>query len=165
MAKVYDEWINKITKLREQMREYEQVSNVMKRQKVTEEDQILGELQYIKQRINASSKILTDKVKTAFFFVVVPEEMIILDTRKAAELFAKFDVPLAGYVVNRVLPEDLAKQNVPDYLKNRLSMQQRYLGEIRQMFGRDVLAYVPELERDVTGLPAIEQLAGIMYGR
>jgi arsenite-transporting ATPase len=165
MAKVYDEWINKITRLREQMREYEQVSNVMKRQKVTEEDQILGELQYIKQRINASSKILTDKVKTAFFFVVVPEEMIILDTRKAAELFAKFDVPLAGYVVNRVLPEDLAKQNVPDYLKNRLSMQQRYLGEIRQMFGRDVLAYVPELERDVTGLPAIEQLAGIMYGR
>ena len=165
MAKVYDEWINKITKLREQMREYEQVSNVMKRQKVTEEDQILGELQYIKQRINASSKILTDKVKTAFFFVVVPEEMIILDTRKAAELFAKFDVPLAGYVVNRVLPEELAKQNVPDYLKNRLSMQQRYLGEIRQMFGRDVLAYVPELERDVTGLPAIEQLAGIMYGR
>ncbi|HYY47018.1 MAG TPA: TRC40/GET3/ArsA family transport-energizing ATPase [Candidatus Angelobacter sp.] len=165
MAKVYDEWINKITKLREQMREYEQVSNVMKRQKVTEEDQILGELQYIKQRINASSKILTDKVKTAFFFVVVPEEMIILDTRKAAELFAKFDVPLAGYVVNRVLPEELAKQNVPDYLKNRLSMQQRYLGEIRQMFGRDVLAYVPELERDISGLPAIEQLAGIMYGR
>src|SRR5579871_6978780 len=43
MAKVYDEWINKITKLREEMREYEQVSNVMKRQKVTEEDQILGE--------------------------------------------------------------------------------------------------------------------------
>jgi arsenite-transporting ATPase len=137
----------------------------MKRQKLTEEDQILGELQYIKQRINASSKILTDREKTAFFFVVVPEEMIILDTRKAAELFAKFDVPLSGYVVNRVLPEELAGQNVPEYLKNRLAMQQRYLGEIRQTLGKDVLAYVPELERDVTGLPAIERLAGIMYGR
>src|SRR6266511_1091277 len=55
MAKVYDEWINKITKLREEMREYEQVAAVMKRQKVTEEDQILGELQLIKSRINASS--------------------------------------------------------------------------------------------------------------
>src|SRR5438270_6638886 len=52
MAKVYDEWINKITHLREQMREYEQVASVMKRQKVTEEDQILAELQYIKKRIN-----------------------------------------------------------------------------------------------------------------
>jgi arsenite/tail-anchored protein-transporting ATPase len=165
MAKVYDEWINKITQLRQQMKEYEQVANVMKRSKTTEEDQILGELQDIKQRINTSSRILTDKVKTAFFFVVVPEEMIILDTKKAAELFAKFDVPLAGYVVNRVLPEELASQNVPDYLKNRLQMQKRYLGEIQKSLGREVLAYVPELERDVTGLPAIERLAGIMYGK
>jgi arsenite-transporting ATPase len=43
-------------------------------------------------------------------------------------------------------------------------MQQRYLTDIRQGFGNDVLAHVPELERDVTGLPAIERLAGIMYG-
>jgi hypothetical protein len=32
------------------------------------------------------------------------------------------------------------------------------------MFGKQVLAQVPELERDVTGLPAIERLARIMYG-
>jgi arsenite-transporting ATPase len=164
MAKVYDEWINKITKLREEMREYEQVSNVMKRQKVTEEDQILTELQLIKSRINASSQILTDKQKTAFFFVVVPEDMIILDTEKAAGLFAKFDVPIAGYVVNRVLPDDLAGQNIPEYLKNRITMQQKYMTAIRDTFGSQVLAYVPELERDVTGLPAIERLASIMYG-
>lgn len=165
MAKVYDEWINKITKLREEMREYEQVASVMKRQKTTEEDEILSELQYIKSRINASSRILTDKQKTGFFFVVVPEEMIILDTSKAAELFAKFDVPISGYVVNRVVPVELAQQNVPEYLKNRISMQQQYMGEIRGTFGDQVLAYVPELERDVTGLPAIEHLAEIMYGR
>src|SRR3989475_2139334 len=140
MAKVYDEWINKITKLRQEMSEYEQVANVMKRQKATEEDLILKELQYIKGRINASSSILTDRQKTAFFFVVVPEEMIILDTRKAAELFAKFDVPIAGYVVNRVLPEDLASQNVPEYLKKRLAMQKRYVGEIQKTLGKDVLA-------------------------
>src|SRR5919199_5179520 len=164
MAKVYDEWINKITHLRTEMREYEQVASVMKRQKTTEEDQILTELQYIKSRINASSRILTDRQKTAFFFVVVPEEMIILDTKKAAEMFARFDVPIAGYVVNRVVPTELAQQNVPDYLKNRISMQQRYLTEINRTFGNQVLAQVPELERDVTGLPAIEKLARIMYG-
>src|SRR5512135_2723675 len=82
MAKVYDEWINKITKLREEMREYEEVVARMKRQKMTEEDQILGELQYIRSRINTSSRILTDRDKTAFFFVVIPEEMILLDTQK-----------------------------------------------------------------------------------
>src|SRR5207249_9302388 len=91
MAKVYDEWINKITRLRQEMAEYDQVASVMKRQKATEEDQILNELQYIKRRINASSSILTDKEKTAFFFVLVPEELIPLDSRKAADRFARFD--------------------------------------------------------------------------
>jgi arsenite-transporting ATPase len=164
MAKVYDEWINKITKLREEMREYETMVSRIKRQKETDEDKILTELQYIKGRINASSRILTDKEKTAFFFVVVPEEMIILDTQKAAELFAKFDVPIAGYVVNRVLPAELRTQNVPAYLQNRLAMQSKYVDEIRSTFGNQVLAHVPELERDVTGLPMIEKLANIMYG-
>src|SRR5512136_1433648 len=151
MAKVYDEWINKITKLREEMREYEEMVSRMKREKKTEEDQILTELQYIKGRINSSSQILTDKEKTAFFFVVIPEEMILLDTAKAAELFAKFDVPLSGYVVNRVLPKELLQQNVPAYLKNRIEMQDKYLAQIGTMFGDQVAARVPELERDVTG--------------
>ena len=164
MAKVYDEWINKITKLRQEMAEYEQVANVMKRQKATEEDQILNELQYIKGRINASSRILTDREKTAFYFVLVPEEMILLDTAKAAELFSRFDVPIAGYVVNRVLPTELREQNIPEYLKNRIDMQGRYLAQIDATFGKQVLAQVPELERDVTGLAAIERLARIMYG-
>ncbi|MBI4790329.1 MAG: TRC40/GET3/ArsA family transport-energizing ATPase [Chloroflexi bacterium] len=163
MAKVYDEWINKITKLREEMREYETMVSKIKRQKETDEDKILTELQYIKGRINSSSRILTDKDKTAFFFVVVPEEMIILDTQKAAELFAKFDVPIGGYVVNRVLPTELLQQGVPAYLQNRLAMQSRYLDEIKTKLGNQVLAHVPEMERDVTGLKMIEKLANIMY--
>jgi len=164
MAKVYDEWINKVTKLREEMREYEEMVSRLKREKDTEQDAILNELIYIKGRINASSSILTDKEKTAFFFVVTPEDMIIIDTEKAAKLFAQFDVPIGGYVVNRVIPHELIDQNIPDYLRNRIQMQDKYIGNIKTTFGKDVLAYVPELERDVTGLGMIEKLAKIMYG-
>src|SRR5450756_1977667 len=130
MAKVYDEWINKVTKLREDMREYETMVSRIKRQKDTEQDEILNELIYIKKRINASSSILTDKEKTAFFFVVVPEDMIITDTEKAAKLFAQFDVPIGGYVVNRVIPATLLRQSIPEYLANRIKMQAKYLVDI-----------------------------------
>jgi len=164
MAKVYDEWINKVTHLREEMREYEEMVSRLKREKQTEHDEILNELVYIKGRINASSAILTDKSKTAFFFVVIPEQMIITDTQKAAQLFAQFDVPIVGYVVNRVIPHQLLQQNIPPYLRNRIQMQDGHLGQIRSTFGEQVLGYVPEMERDVTGLPMIEKLAGIMYG-
>ena len=165
MAKVYDEWINKITKLREEMREYEEMVSRLKRQKETEEDQILKELLYIRTRINTSSQILTDKVKTAFFFVVIPEEMILIDTRKAAELFAKFDVPISGYLVNRVIPRELLKENIPPYLKNRIEMQDKYLQQIDDSLGNLVASRVPELERDVTGLEMIQKLSEIMYGK
>jgi arsenite-transporting ATPase len=165
MAKVYDEWINKITKLREEMREYEEMVSRLKREKETEEDQILSELQYIRSRINASSRILTDREKTAFFFVIVPEEMILIDTQKAASLFAKFEVPISGYVVNRVVPRELLQLEIPAYLRNRIEMQAKYLKQIDEMFGAQVSSLVPELERDITGLPMIEKLAGIMYAK
>jgi arsenite-transporting ATPase len=163
MAKVYDEWINKITALREEMREYEEMVSRLKREKSTEQDQILGELLDIKSRINTSAGILTDRTKTGFFFVVTPEAMIIDDTQKAAQLFAKFDVPIAGYVVNRVLPHELLAQNIPDYLRRRIAMQDEHLRDVQRAFGDRVMARVPEMERDVTGLPMIEKLAAIMF--
>jgi arsenite-transporting ATPase len=165
MASVYDEWIGKITQLRQEMQEYSQVAAVMQRNKESEEDMILKELLYIKNRINTSSSILTDKQKTAFFFVLIPEDMIIIDTQKAAGLFAKFNVPLSGYIVNRVIPQELANQNIPEYLKNRLEMQKKYLEKIDQTFGKDVLGQVHEFERDITGLQMIERLAEEIFGR
>jgi arsenite-transporting ATPase len=165
MAKVYDEWIGKITHLREEMREYEEVAARMKRQKELDEDLILAELHDIRDRINGASRILTDRERTAFFFVLIPEEMILIDTRKAAELFSRFDVPVGGYVVNRVLPKELAHgEGVPPYLVKRIAMQKKYLDRIERDFGAQVLAHVPELERDVTGLPMIERVAELMYG-
>jgi len=164
MASVYDEWIDKITKLRQEMAEYSQVASLVKREKESEEDMILTELMDIKHRINTSSGILTDKVKTAFFFVIIPEEMILLDTQKAAGLFAKYQVPLSGYVVNRVIPPELGQQNIPDYLQHRLEMQAGYLARIDEMFGGQVMARIPEFERDITGLPMIEKVAEAMFG-
>jgi len=164
MATVYDAWIGKITSLREQMREYDQVAAHLKKDSTLDEDAILEELLYIKDRIQASSRILTDKNHTAFFFVVVPEEMIIVDTVKAAELFARFKVPISGYVVNRVLPEDLKSQEIPAYLRHRLDMQGRYLAKIDDTFGQQVLTHVPELERDITGLTMISRVADYLCG-
>ena len=66
-------------------------------------------------------------------------------------------------MVNRVVPRELLQQEIPSYLRNRIEMQDRHLGKIDELFGNQVAAFVPELERDVTGLPMIEKLAKIMY--
>lgn len=163
MAAVYDAWLDKITGLREQMREYDQAIATMKREEETQEDEIYNELMYIKNRIGASSKIMTDTEKTAFFFVLTPEEMTIVDTEKAAKLFAKYNVPLAGYVVNRVINRDLLKENIPAYLRNRIEMQAGALDLIDSTFGASVLSRVPEFDSEIKGLDTIRDLAEVMF--
>ena len=43
-------------------------------------------------------------------------------------------------------------------------MQEHYLKVIEATFGTQILASVPEMERDVTGLPMIEKMAKAMFG-
>jgi arsenite-transporting ATPase len=163
MASIYDAWLEKITALREQMREYDRAISTMKREEDTETDEIYNELMYIKNRIGTSSKIMTDTKKTAFFFVVNPEEMTIVDTEKAAQLFARYDVPLAGYVVNRVINRDLLSENIPGYLRNRIDMQASALQLIDKKLGSSVLARVPEFDSEIKGLDVIRKLAEVMF--
>ena len=85
------------------------------------------------------------------------------DTQKAAKLFAQFDVPLSGYLVNRVIPHELLDKNIPEYLRHRIAMQDQNMLGVRTALGDQVMALVPEMERDVTGLPMIEKLAAGMF--
>jgi hypothetical protein len=43
-------------------------------------------------------------------------------------------------------------------------MEEHYLKVIDTTFGKQILASVPEMERDVTGLPMIEKMAKAMFG-
>ena len=163
MASIYDAWLEKMTGLREQMREYDKAIATMQREEDTEQDEIYNELMYIKDRIGKSSKIMTDTKKTAFFFVLTPEEMTIVDTEKAAKLFSGYDVPLAGYIVNRVINRDLLKENIPEYLKNRIEMQSNALAMIDEKFGASVLSSVQEFDSEIKGLNTIKDIAEVMF--
>ena len=163
MASIYDAWLEKMTSLREQMREYDKAIATMQREEDTEQDEIYNELMYIKDRIGKSSKIMTDTKKTAFFFVLTPEEMTIVDTEKAVKLFSRYDVPMAGYIVNRVINRDLLKENIPEYLKNRIEMQSNALAMIDEKFGASVLSSVQEFDSEIKGLNTIKDLAEVMF--
>ena len=89
--------------------------------------------------------------------------MIINDTQKAAKMFDQFNVPIAGYMVNRVIPHELLNQDIPEYLRRRIAMQERHMRDLRTAFNDQVLALVPEMEHDVTGLPMIEKVAATMF--
>ncbi len=97
MADILSKWVDKITEARRQAYEYEKVASRLKREKYTErEDQLLKELESIRDRIVSFSRLITDPKGTAFTMVLVPEKMAIVDTERALEMFEELGLKMSG---------------------------------------------------------------------
>lgn len=166
MADILDQWIAKILDIRKKAGEYGDVASVMGgKGGLAQEDQVLGELEYIKGRLDFVSNMVRDKTHTAFFYVLIPELMPILDTRKALEMFKAFNVTVSGVVVNQVYPSELRNESgVPDFLKNKIEAQQLYVGQISTEFSDLIRGIVPMLDREPKGLDMISKVANLLFG-
>lgn len=168
MADILDKWVEKILEVRKKAGEYKETASVLGgsgKGGLVQEDLVLGELEYIRGRLDFVSKMVRDKAHTAFFYVLIPELMPILDTRKALEMFKAFEVTVSGVVVNQVYPATLATEaGVPGFLKNKVASQQGYLGQISSEFGDLIRGVVPMLDREPKGLEMIGRVASILYG-
>ncbi len=117
-------------------------------------DPVLEALRKRKVRFEHARATLTDAARTAFVFVLIPERLPILETAKAVEVLAKYQVPVGGIVVNRVLPAE--SDGV--FLKRRREREQQYLEEIERTFARFDIYRLPLRESDVVGIEALRTL-------
>jgi arsenite-transporting ATPase len=168
MADILDQWVEKILEVRKKAGEYKETANVLgagRKGGLAQEDLVLGELEFIRGRLDFVSKMVRDKTHTAFFYVLIPELMPILDTRKALEMFRAFDVSGSGGGGNQVYPPSLRTESgVPEFLKNKISSQQNYVGQITQEFGGLIRGVDPMLDREPKGLQMIGRVAEELYG-
>ncbi|MEM3596722.1 MAG: ArsA family ATPase [Candidatus Bathyarchaeia archaeon] len=166
MSEILDTWVNKIVETRKKAAEYGDVASVLSgKGGLAQEDKILEELEFIKSRLGFVSNMMRDEEHTAFFYVLIPELMPILDTRKALEMFRAFSIPLSGIIINQVYPTELLKQkNLPALLKNKILMQQRHMKDIETEFGPLIRGVVPMFDREPKGLKMIAEVAKALYG-
>jgi anion-transporting ArsA/GET3 family ATPase len=65
---------------------------------------------------------------------------------------------VGGVVVNQVIEvED--RDSAPEFVRNRIEMQEEHLEVIRKEFGDQVRAVVPLYDDEVRGVPALEKAA------
>jgi arsenite/tail-anchored protein-transporting ATPase len=119
-------------------------------------DPVLESLQRRRDLFLAARTLVTDPAATSFLFVVVPERLPILETRKAVQVLARHRIPIGGVLVNRVLPVGAEG----DFLRGRRDRERGYLEEIRSTFAGHPLRYFPQLETDVVGRDALRALWG-----
>ena len=121
MASVYDEWIDKITKLREEMQEYAQVAAMHGAQGRIrgrpDPDRTAGHQATHQHLLRHPDRPRQDRL---FLRRHAGRDDHPRHAQSGSKLFAKYQVPICGYIVNRVIPPELAQQNIPEYLRNRI---------------------------------------------
>ena len=165
MALILDAWIDKITEAREKAQEYAEVISALKGKTAAEsEDAILKELTEIREKLDFFRDTLTDTERTAFFMVLIPEKMAILDTERALKMFKDMKMELSGVIVNMVYPRSLLERpDLTDFLKYRIEMQRKYLDEIWRKFRPYIRAVVPMYDREPKGLEMIARVAEDLF--
>ncbi|MEM2373833.1 MAG: ArsA family ATPase [Thermoproteota archaeon] len=165
MSQLLDAWIDKVVETRKKAAEYGDIAAVMSgKGGLAREDEILNELNYIRSRLDFVSNMMRDREHTAFFYVLIPEEMAILDTQKAIKMFKEYGIPISGVIVNQVYPAELLDDpSTPQYLKNRILMQQNHMKKIKELFGEIILGIVPMLDKEPKG-PEIIKITELLYG-
>ncbi len=118
-------------------------------------DPVLSALRRRHERLGRLRSTLTDRSRTMFALVTIPERLAIEETARAADLLEDTGVGIGGLVVNRVLPDDLEG----DFYQSRKAQEANYLSEIDRRFARFPRVRVRQLPRDVYGMASLEQVS------
>lgn len=164
MARILDIWVEKMEETRKKAQEYgESAWQMQQKTSGAGQDEMLAELQEIRKKLSFFQNMLTDSKRTAFYMVVTPEKMSILDTERALKMFEKMDITLTGVIINQVYPKELLqRKDLGQFLRERIEMQQKYMVEIKEKLGDHVCAVIPMFDREPKGLEMISKVADIM---
>jgi arsenite-transporting ATPase len=162
MSSVYSLWVGKMMKSREEAQSLRKVLSYSK--KKDEKDPLMDYLLSFQARMANAKVLLTDKEKTAFFFVTLPEALPIAVITRFIAWFKEFGIPVGGVVVNMLIDKLQVKPESPEFVHNRVSMQDNYMKQIETDFAGMVRAVLPLFETEIRGVEMLKRTASALYG-
>lgn len=119
-------------------------------------DEQIADTLLARQRLfQRARRRLSDPQTTAFLFVITPEKLPILETRRAVENLSEAGIPVAGAIINRVLPDNAEGQ----FFAARRAREQRHLEDIGNQLASLATLQVPLQEDDIHGIEALTRFA------
>lgn len=162
MSKVYSLWVNKMLKSREEAQSLREMLSFTKKK---EADPLMEYLVSFRDRMGHARELLTDPAKTSFFFVTLPEALPIAVIKRFINWFHDFGIPVGGVVVNMVIQKDQVKADSPEFVRNRVAMQDEHMQEIWDEFDGNVRAVLPLLDNEIRGVASISNMADLAFGK
>ncbi|MEW6402022.1 MAG: TRC40/GET3/ArsA family transport-energizing ATPase, partial [Chloroflexota bacterium] len=131
MSQVYSLWVNKMLKSRDEARSLRELLSFTKKK---EKDPLMEYLVAFRDRMGKAREMLTDPARTSFFFVTLPEALPIAVITRFIGWFHDFGIPVGGVVVNMLIDKNQVNDQSPEFVRNRVAMQDRYMVEIGEKF-------------------------------
>lgn len=160
MSKLYDMWLNKMVKSREDALSTRAKLSFRKEKIIQElkKDPLLATLIATRKKTEEGRKLLVDKDKTAFFFVTLPLALPIAVIERFITWVEAFDIPIGGVVLNEVIPGSQTA-GLSAYVANRMQEQAGYVKMVDAKFPGLLRASIPLYEREVNGLEMVANMA------
>ncbi|MDY7040573.1 MAG: ArsA family ATPase [Chloroflexota bacterium] len=159
MSSVYSMWVNKMVQSREEAKSLKELLSYSRKD---EKDPLMEYLLNLRTRMERAKGLLTDEEQTAFFFVTLPEALPIAVIKRFINWFREFGIPVGGVVVNMLIDKGAVDDDAPDFVRNRVAMQDSYMDEIWHSFP-DVRAVVPLFETEVRGTEMLDRTAQKLF--
>lgn len=126
---------------------------------MSKRNQAITERLLTRQRLfQRTRRLFTDSKRCAMLFVLTPEKLPVLETGRAVETLRKEGLPLAGLIVNRVLPDDADGE----FLAKRRKHEKQYLQQIDQRFANLKRYFVPLQAIDIEGIEGLERMSSLL---
>jgi len=154
MSKVYSLWVDKMLRSREEARSLREMLSFSKKK---EEDPLMNYLLQFRERMGQARERLTDIDRTAFFFVTLAEALPIAVISRFIGWFRDFGIPVGGVIVNMLLDKEALGNDSPEFVLNRVRMQEDYMQTIWEKFDGSVRAIVPLFDQEVRGILMLHQ--------
>ena len=160
MSKVYSLWVDKMLRSREEARTLREMLSFGRKK---EADPLLEYLLGFRERMGQARRLLTDADKTAFFFVTLPEALPIAVITRFIGWFHEFGIPIGGVIVNMVMDRQALGADVPEFVLNRMRMQDDHMKTIGEKFDGRVRAIVPLFDEEVRGTIMLARAAVALF--
>lgn len=161
MSSVYSLWVNKMVESREEAKSLRELLSYSKKKE--EKDPLMEYLLSFRERMKHAKELLTDEERTAFFFITLPEALPIAVIKRFIAWFKEFGIPVGGIIVNMIMEKESLGKDAPEFVLNRLRMQENYMKEIWDSFDGLVRALVPQFETEVRGIEMLERTAERLF--
>ena len=160
MSKVYDLWLHKMVKSREESLSL-RTKLSFRKEKIVEElkkDPLLASLASTRKKTESARQLLTEPEKTAFFFVTLPLALPIAVIERFITWIQAFNIPVGGVIVNEIIPTVAGESGSP-YVTNRMAEQAGYLKMAERKFPGMIRAVLPLYEREVNGIEMVSRMS------